>query len=30
LLDAAKSVLRRSLGKRLGKRPMVDVHLLRV
>jgi ribonuclease J len=30
LLDAAKSALRRSLGKRLGKRPMVDVHLLRV
>jgi ribonuclease J len=30
LLDAAKAALRRSLGKRLGKRPMVDVHLLRV
>ncbi len=30
LLDAAKAALRRALGKRLGKRPMVDVHLLRV
>jgi ribonuclease J len=30
LLDAAKSALRRTLGKRLGKRPLVDVHLLRV
>jgi ribonuclease J len=30
LLDAAKSALRRCLGKRLGKRPLVDVHLLRV
>ena len=30
LLDAAKSALRRALGKRLGKRPLVDVHLLRV
>ncbi len=30
LLDAAKAALRRSVGKRLGKRPMVDVHLLRV
>jgi ribonuclease J len=30
LLDAAKAALRRSLGKRLGKRPLVDVHLLRV
>ena len=28
--DAAKAALRRSLGKRLGKRPLVDVHLLRV
>ncbi len=30
LLDAAKSALRRALGKRLGKKPLVDVHLLRV
>jgi ribonuclease J len=30
LLDAAKAALRRTLGKRLGKRPLVDVHLLRV
>jgi ribonuclease J len=30
LLDAAKSALRRCVGKRLGKRPLVDVHLLRV
>jgi ribonuclease J len=30
LLDAAKSVLRRALGRRLQKRPLVDVHLLRV
>ena len=30
LLDAAKAALRRALGKRLAKRPMVDVHLLRV
>jgi ribonuclease J len=30
LLDAAKAALRRCLGKKLGKRPMVDVHLLRV
>ncbi len=30
LTDAAKAALRRALGKRLQKRPMVDVHLLRV
>lgn len=30
LLDAAKAALRRSLGRRLQKRPLVDVHLLRV
>lgn len=30
LADAAKAALRRALGKRLAKRPMVDVHLLRV
>jgi ribonuclease J len=30
LLDAARSALRRALGKRLQKRPLVDVHLLRV
>jgi ribonuclease J len=30
LLDAAKAALRRALGKRLQKRPLVDVHLLRV
>jgi ribonuclease J len=30
LLDAARSALRRALGKRLQKRPMVDVHLIRV
>ena len=30
LLDAAKAGLRRALGKRLAKRPMVDIHLLRV
>jgi ribonuclease J len=30
LLDAARAALRRCLGKKLGKRPMVDVHLLRV
>jgi ribonuclease J len=28
--DAARSALRRTLGRKLGKRPMVDVHLLRV
>ena len=30
LTDAAKAALRRALGKRLQKRPLVDVHLLRV
>lgn len=30
LLDAAKAALRRSVGRRLGKRPIVDVHVLRV
>jgi len=30
LADAAKAALRRCVGKRLGKRPLVDVHLLRV
>ncbi|MDR3524433.1 MAG: ribonuclease J [Acetobacteraceae bacterium] len=30
LTEAAKTALRRALGKRLVKRPMVDVHLLRV
>ncbi len=30
LADAAKAALRRALGRRLQKRPMVDVHLLRV
>ncbi len=30
LTDAARAALRRSLGKRLQKRPLVDVHLLRV
>jgi len=30
LIEAAKTALRRALGKRLAKRPMVDVHLLRV
>jgi ribonuclease J len=30
LLDAAKSALRRTLGRKLGKRPMVDVHLIRI
>ncbi|MFC0408173.1 ribonuclease J [Roseomonas elaeocarpi] len=30
LREAARSVLRRALGRRLRKRPMVDVHLLRV
>jgi ribonuclease J len=29
-LEAAKAALRRALGKRLAKRPMVDVHLIRV
>lgn len=30
LAEAARTLLRRALGKRLQKRPMVDVHLLRV
>ncbi|MDR3530264.1 MAG: ribonuclease J [Rhodopila sp.] len=30
LMDAAKTVLRRALGKKLQKRPLVDVHVLRV
>lgn len=30
LVDAARSALRRALGKRFQKRPLVDVHLLRV
>ncbi len=30
LLDAAKAALRRALGRKLQKRPLVDVHLLRV
>lgn len=30
LAEAAKTALRRVLGRKLGKRPMVDVHLLRV
>jgi ribonuclease J len=30
LLDAARAALRRALGKRLQKRPLVDVHLLRI
>jgi ribonuclease J len=30
LADAAKAALRRCVGKRLGKRPLVDVHLMRV
>ncbi len=30
LAEAARSALRRALGRRLQKRPMVDVHLLRV
>lgn len=30
LADAARAALRRSVGRRLGKRPLVDVHLLRV
>ena len=30
LLDASRAALRRALGKRLQKRPLVDVHLLRV
>ena len=30
LLEAAKTALRRVLGRRLQKRPLVDVHLLRI
>ncbi len=30
LLDGARAVLRRALGRRLQKKPLVDVHLLRV
>jgi ribonuclease J len=30
LEDAARSALRRTLGRKLGKRPMVDVHLIRI
>ena len=30
LTEAAKAALRRALGRRLQKRPLVDVHLLRV
>jgi len=30
LTDAARTALRRAVGKRLKKRPQVDVHLLRV
>jgi len=30
LTDAARTALRRALGRRFGKRPLVDVHLLRV
>jgi ribonuclease J len=30
LEDAARAALRRALGRKLGKRPMVDVHLIRV
>ncbi len=30
LEDAARSALRRALGRKLGKRPLVDVHLIRV
>ncbi len=30
LMEAAKTALRRTLGRRLQKRPLVDVHLLRV
>ena len=30
LEEAARAALRRALGRRLGKRPMVDVHLLRL
>ena len=30
LADAVRAALRRALGRRIGKRPLVDVHLLRV
>ena len=30
LQEAARAALRRTLGRRLGKRPLVDVHLIRV
>jgi len=30
LVEAAKAALRRALGRRMGKRPMVDVHLIRI
>jgi ribonuclease J len=30
LVEAAKTALRRVLGRRLQKRPLVDVHLLRI
>ncbi|MFL5281094.1 MAG: ribonuclease J [Rhodopila sp.] len=30
LVEAAKTALRRALGRRMGKRPMVDIHLIRV
>ena len=30
LQDSARAALRRTLGRKLGKRPMVDVHLIRV
>jgi ribonuclease J len=30
LLEAARTALRRALGRRLQKRPLVDVHLIRV
>jgi ribonuclease J len=30
LADAARAALRRALGRRLQKRPLVDVHLLRI
>ena len=30
LVEAARTALRRAVGKRLKKRPRVDVHLLRV
>jgi len=28
--DAARAVLRRIIGKRFGKRPIVEVHILRI